>query len=759
MVLEIRLTSPIPSDFYNQRVRFSGETLYQPERGELWEACYVEGSIQPLASPDRIVKAKLLIRFREPISLRYGDHLELEGELRQPKGKRNPGGFDYRSYLARRKVFGVLYPKGNLENIPTHPGGFFLWRWTERLRLRVEKVIDLAYREYPNHVQILKGMLLGKRGGIEDSTIAAFRNSGSLHILAVSGLHVGLIAGVCYLGFARLPIKPRWIYFLTIVAVILYASLVGLRPSVFRASLMVILFLFGLIIDRDVDRLNLLAVAALTLLLVNPAQLWDVGFQLSFGAVASIIYLITKWDALVTLILPNQIGQTGKGDIISYLHSVGTQGLRWLLVAFGVTLLAQVGTTLVIARHFYRVYPLGLLAGPFVVGLATPIVSITLISILVGLIWLPLATPFAYFNHFVILILLKIIGFFGQSWGVLRTAPPSLGWIAAYITVCLAVAHWRWVWKEWKKGVLIGMAALAIWIWDAASKAQGNLLEITFLDIGQGDAAFVRFPDGKTVLIDGGRNLLFAYKGQFRHLPREGDSLNFLGFDSGERILDPFLSYEGVRKLDLLLLSHPDNDHGGGFVHVLHEFEVERVLGVPHQDLRASTHWVLHEIIDTKGIPHELGYAGKIDLTSTAELKLLQPLNETSVNLEDRDVNDDSLVLKLSYGEVDILFTGDIERKGELRLIESGQNLEAEFLKVPHHGSRTSSSPQLLDTVRPRYAIFSLGERNRYGFPAEEVVTRYQDRACNVLRTDLLGAIRLRTDGQRCWITGCGEGK
>jgi len=123
------------------------------------------------------------------------------------------------------------------------------------------------------------------------------------------------------------------------------------------------------------------------------------------------------------------------------------------------------------------------------------------------------------------------------------------------------------------------------------------------------------------------------------------------------------------------------------------------------------------------------------------------------VNLEDRDVNDDSLVLKLSYGEVDILFTGDIEWKGELRLIESGQDLEAEFLKVPHHGSKTSSSAELLDTVRPRYAIFSLGDRNRYGFPAEEVVTRYRDRGCKVLRTDQLGAIRLQTDGQRCWIT------
>ena len=157
LYLEICLTSPIPDDFYDQCVRFAGKTLYQPERGELWNECYVEGNIQPLASTDRVVKARLLIRFREPLSLRYGDHLELEGELREPKGRR----------------------------IRTRHGGCSFWRWTERLRRRVEQVIDSAYQEYPDHVQILKGMLLGKRSGIQNSTIAAFHNSGSLHILAV----------------------------------------------------------------------------------------------------------------------------------------------------------------------------------------------------------------------------------------------------------------------------------------------------------------------------------------------------------------------------------------------------------------------------------------------------------------------------------------------------------------------------------------------------------------------------------------------
>lgn len=749
---EIRLTSPIPSDFYDQKVSFSGKTLYQPERGESWDACFVKGQIRPLESPDHVVSAKILVYLREPVPLHYGAHLELKGTLRKPNGQRNPGGFDYRSYLARRQVFGILHLDRELEIAASGQSGFLLLRWTESLRRRVETVIDSAYQKHPEHVEILKGMLLGKRGGIEESTIAAFRNSGSLHILAVSGLHVGLIAGVFFLCFSRLPAKATCI--LTILAVILYACVVGFRPSVFRASTMVVLFLFGSIIDRDADRFNLLAVAALILLLINPAQLWDIGFQLSFAAVASILFFTPKWENFIRDILPDRIHQPEAREQVSRFHHAMGKGLQWLLLGFGVTLAAQLGTILFIAGSFYRIYPLGLIAGPFVVGLATPIVSLALISVILGAIWLPLATPLAYVNHLIIFVLLHIIEFFGsQEWSVVKTAPPTFGWVIVFFAGCLATVHWRWVRLERRKSVLIGMAVVAIWVWDAAWREDGNLLEVTFLDVRQGDAAFVRFPDGKTMLIDGGRNLLLAYQGNYQIEPKDDKDLKFLGFDTGERILSPFLSYEGVGKLDLLVLSHPDNDHGGGLYFILHEYDVERVLGVPPLDLPSKTHTVLHELIDEKGIPHELGYAGEINLSSDAKLELLHPFDEASTNLTDRDINDDSLVLKLSYGEVDILFTGDIERRAEKRLVDSGMDLEAEILKVPHHGSKTSSSPEFLSLVRPQFGIFSLSARNPYKFPPRQILRRYRNFKCEVLRTDELGAITLKTDGSRCWIT------
>ena len=745
--LKVVMTSPIPPDFYDERVHFSGEMAYQPERGKHWAAGYANGTIRLEGNPDLAVEAKLLVRFRDPIPLWYGDRIEVEGVLRQPNEQRNPGGFDYRFYLARRGVFGILYPPWGEEIVPTDRSGFLPLRWTEKLRRRVEDVIDTAYRENRIHAQVLKGMLLGLRSELSPDILDAFRNSGSIHILAVSGLHVGLIATVCFFGFSLLRLPRKATDLLTIAAVILYACLVGFRPSVFRASLMAVIYLISRIIERDRDLFNLLAFAALVLLLINPAQLWDIGFQLSFAAVASIVYLAPKWENFIGRLFGLvRTDSSVDPDRVMRPRSLWGRAAWWMVMGFGVTLSAQAGTTLIGAWHFHRFYPIGLVAGLFTVGLAALLVNITLVSVLLGLIWVPLAIPFAYANHLILWVFLGLIEFFGQSWTVLKTPTPSFGVIVVYIAGCFAVVHWVWVWMHRRQALVIGLTVLAIWVWDAAWHDRGRLLDVTFLDVGQGDAAFVRFPDGKTMLVDGGLN-------STRIETTEAGIVRRVGYDHGERTLDPFLCHEGVFGIDLLVLSHPDNDHGGGFAHILRTFDVERVLGVPHQELSKSTHRILHEIVHAKDIPHELGYAGPVDFPSKVRLELLHPFDAATTDLHDKDANNDSLVLKLTYGDVRILFTGDIGRQVELELVESGKDLRAHIVKVPHHGSKTSSSAEFLDAVRPQYAVFSLGQRNRYRFPSQVVVDRYLERGCRILRTDRLGAIRLRTDGRRCWVT------
>ncbi len=737
--LEIATVPTIPQHFYDQPVSFTGKTVYQPERGEAWDACYAVGQAQLLSNPTQKVSAKLLIRFQDSQPLRYGKHLTLTGMLRQPQSQRNPGGFDYRAYLNRQKVSGIINHKGLLQI--GEQSGVLPLRWIEALRLKTERVIDSAYSGLGSHptklnAELLKGVLLGKRGDVPTETLDIFRNSGTFHVLAVSGLHVGLVAFFCYFGLSIFRMPKKIVSLLTILAVVIYACLVGFRPSVFRASLMAILFLFASIIDRDADIYNLLAVAASVLLLINPTQVWDVGFQLSFVAVASIVYLVPKMEQPLRKLWE----QPESIDIPAFVR-YKNRAVKWLILSYLVTFAAQLGTGPLIAYHFYRAYPLGLIVGPFAVGLVSLIVCVGMVSVCIGFIWLPLAKLLAMVNHAIIFIFLDLIGIFGQKWGIMKLAP-IVGVIIVYIAIILGVTHWRKAYEHWRIASLITLSVIAIWVWDSALHQKGRLLEVITLDVGQGDAAVVRLPDRRTILIDGGiQHAYFDEKKQ-----RQVD------YDVGEQIIEPYLDANSIQQLDLVVLTHPDLDHGGGLGHILQNYRVKHILGISDMTLDSQTHQRLRTIAKVRDIPYSFRYKSEIELTADVKLNLLHPIDETSTNLLDENKNDDSLVLKLSYGEVDILFTGDIEMNAETRLIRSQQDLQSEVLKVPHHGSRSSSSARFLDRVQPRYAIFSLGKDNRYQLPHAEVVARYQERNCVQLRTDRLGAIILKTDGKQCWF-------
>ena len=744
--LETVSHSPIPPHFYNEPVSFSGTTTYQPDRGEIWDACYATGELQLLSDPTQRVSAKFLVRFQKTVPLRYGRQVTLTGVLEQAQDKRNPGGFDYRAYLARQGVDGIIDAKGFLRI--GEQRGFLPLRWIEALRIRTEQVIDATYTgaattEPSLHAQLLKGILLGKRSDLPTETLDIFRNSGTFHVLAVSGLHVGLVAMFCYFGFRCFRLPQKVLCLLTIAAVLIYACLIGFRPSVFRASLMAILFLFATVIDRDADLFNLLGFAALVLLLLNPLQLWDVGFQLSFIAVTAIVYFVPKMEKPLSRLWENG-DDAASQQPISILTKFRNTAVKWLILSYLVTLAAQIGTTPLIAYHFFRTYPLGTIVGPFAVGLVSLIVAVGMVSVCVGFIYLPLAKLLALLNHAIISIFLALIDLFGQTWGVVKLAPPTFGVCVLYVVIFLGIANRHHVRRYWRIASLVGLSVIAIWVWDTAFHEKGRLLEVVTLDVGQGDATFVRFPDNRTMLVDGGIQRSYYDEKKRRQVD----------YDVGKRIIEPYLDFRRIRRLDMVVLTHPDIDHGGGLAYILQNFKIGRVLGISDLPIDSQTHRRLRAIVKADDIPYAFPYAGEIELTPTATLNLLHPIDAESTNLLDQDKNDDSLVIKLTYREVDVLFTGDIGKKAEDRLIASGVDLLSEILKVPHHGSRTSSTAPFIDAVQPQYAIFSLGQNSLYQFPHSEVVARYQERGCVLLRTDEVAAITLRTDGKRCWIDG-----
>ena len=529
--------------------------------------------------------------------------------------------------------------------------------------------------------------------------------------------------------------------------VIVYANLVGYRPSVVRASIIIILYFIAKIIDRDADILNLLGFAALLILLFNHTSLWDAGFQLSFATTAAIVYLMSRWENLVSYLTYQwervrkstqpSASETQNSDVdADAIRDVADKNLlrriadKFVLLPLGVSVTAQVASQPIIAYHFNRIYTVAVLTNLVAVWLVWYIVCVAFVTIILGLIFPPLAIPFAYANKLAIFLLLKVVHFFAEvPNAVLNVPPPSWRFFITYTAVFFAIANVDWIRKRKKDALIIALAVISLCIWVTLPQSSGRLLEVTFLDVRQGDAAFVQFPDGTNMLIDGG--------------PKRP------GFDSGEHIVAPFLRHQGIRKIDTVILTHPENDHGGGLEYIFENFRVGKIIGIHHQDIPSATHRKLRVIAEKKRIEYQPGFAGTL-ANPKYELEILSPTKST--DFTDGYVNDDSIVLRLTYGRVTFLFTGDIEARAERSLLLANANIRADILKVPHHGSITSSSDAFLDAVNPAIAVISTSKRGKILFASETVLARYSERQTRVYRTDESGAIRIVTNGRKCWM-------
>lgn len=648
-------------------------------------------------------------------SLTYGMRVTLQGQLDRPPRERNPGEFDSRNYYQALGITHMMKVKGwgNVDVLAEHQGSWIMSNIVLPVRryilLHIDNTIGGEEGEF------LKGILIGERSGMSFSLRESFVNSGTAHVLAVSGSNVAVVVLFMFLVLEFLRV-PRGVKIaLTCLGVLLYMLLTGSQPPVVRASIMALVFLSSIVVQEKVNPLNTLGVAALIILMMDSRQLFDVGFQLSFAAVLAIV--------LIYPVAAEWIDRFGGGEAVS-----------WILKVSAVSLAATAGTLPMTAMYFGKVSVIGILANIGVipaVGLSVLLGFVSAISWMV-LPWI--SEAYAACNYAVLWLTIVIAQFAGGlPFAYIDTS--GFQWIhAPFCYAFLGVITNTSARRRMGLWCIFLCASLNLSVYGGfrttLDQTPGRL-RVTVIDVGQGDAVLVESPSGRKLLIDAG--------------PKSP------GFDAGERIIVPYLKRRGIHTLDMMVLSHGHADHIGGVSSIVSRINVGLILE-SGQFVRSGLVDEYRQECGKRAIPLRATAAGEaIPFCGTTRLYVLHPPTESIVMdtlLPHPNLNNTSVVVKLRFGQVSFLFPGDAEREAEGDLLSRyGSFLTSTILKVGHHGSRTSTTEEFLLAVNPGYAVISVGRDNKFRHPSDEVIRRLEERGVAVSRTDEEGAVIYETDG------------
>jgi competence protein ComEC len=739
-LIHLRLHPTIPpyhiSNIPDRHTVMLTGTIYRPpqrEEGKTVVYLMAEGVSQgDMMNP---ATGRVRITVRDPVvPLRYGYRVRLTTKLYLPRNFHNPGSFDYEGYLRRKGVLvtGYVRDGDQIEIVSTERGNPLLRRF-DRWREMIEHFLDA--NTSPPGRGMLKALLIGERGEIPNEVREAFVAAGAVHILAISGLHLGIIVTLFFFaikGILRLSERVLLRYDIRKVAalatfppLLAYILITGFPISTIRAGIMASCFLASILINRHRNTLNTLAFAAFIILLASPTSLSDPSFQLSFASVLGIIVLTPP---LYRFLFPQD-------PLAPLIPRRGERFKRGIALSFIASFAAIVVTSPIVAFHFHRVSAMGLVSNAIII----PIVGLGVLPL--GLLSLPLIPIFPSGAALLIkaaaalahggIRAMELIGslLFAACY---LPGPTTLEMILIYAFITSLLWIKRPHIKKLTLAFILMLALLDLSYWGLRGYAMKDL-RATFLDVGQGDCTLVEFPQGKRMLIDGG--------GLY------GD------FDVGANFVAPFLWKRRILKVDYLVLSHPEPDHYKGLLFIAQHFG-PREFWHNGMTSKASTYEELLNIIDDKGIRMVKVKDGFTRSIGRARVEALHPAEGWMPGGERKKgwANNNSLVLRIAFGDHNVLFTGDIEGEAENRLLRDDKKLGAQVLKVPHHGSKTSSTYYFVKEVSPEYAIFPLGYKNIYHFPNKRVVGRYEELGCQILRTDLDGAITVTSDGKQLGV-------
>lgn len=746
-----------------------------------------------------------------------GDAVSVLTKARLPQVFRDDGAFDRRAYLAQQDIqlVAALRASSLLQRIAS-PAPTAATRLA-RLRARLRERLDAMYPGAPKTAGVLRAMLLGDRSFVDRAESVDFQKTGVFHVLVVAGLHVGALAFFVYWAGKGLRLPRVLVTLLVTATLIAYIAVVEQRAPVLRAGLMAGIVVLGGLFYRRLEVLNSAGLAALALLVAKPVSLLDASFQFSFLAVACIAGIALPWmerdlQPYIAALsgwrdvtrdgaysaeqvqfrldlrdwvkwVTRKIGENASGKMGENPHPGKAKARRawafwegwvearekWMegVLPFGfrlslrgmelvaVSLVLQFGMMPMMARDFHRVTLNGPAANLIAVPLTGMIVPLGFFALGGAAAWPAIGRVLSWPLGWLVAAQGDVVGWFARmAHGSYRIPGPPQWVVAIFLAsgVLLAAslrfegATWRWLRRIAIAGGLT--AALVIATYPFPARFQRGALEMDVIDVGQGDSILLISPEGSTLLIDGGGSF-----GGFRgHEEARGP-------DPGEEAVSAYLWSRGIKRLDAVALTHAHQDHIGGLAAVLENFQVGQ-LWIGRETVTPALERLKEEAAERDVmIEHEL--RGQNFSWDGVRVDFLWPQispGEVAASAK----NNDSLVMRVQYKERSLLLPGDAEKQAEHTMLAEtdGAGLQADVLKVGHHGSKNSTMPEFLERVEPKLAIISAGEENPYGHPSAELLERLEERGIRILRTDEEGEISVVTDGKAIWVrcfVGCGE--
>ncbi|HUA35432.1 MAG TPA: DNA internalization-related competence protein ComEC/Rec2 [Candidatus Binataceae bacterium] len=737
-------------------VTIEGRVVREPEDMPGRERLYVEVERAGLARQD-LEPSSGTVRIAEfdPAAFEIGDEIRLTARLRFPRNFGDPGEFDYEGFMARSGVDATMTAARTALGTPafeilSHHRSFPGSR-IESIRRQIGVFIDRNL-EQPEAAE-MRALVIGDRGGITEGLRQKFAHTGMAHLLVISGLHLSMVAAVAFAigrlglmmvapGLASRGYANKAAAIGAALAVTAYATIAGHHVSTTRALVMVLAYMLAIVIDRAREAIASLALAAIVICFAIPGSSADIGFQLSFASVIAILLGMQRFVAWTET--RKRLGRL-PGE-------KPARGWWWIEIIGGylaVSFWAMLATAPLTAYSFNQVSFIGIAANAIVVPIMGFFATIAgLFAAALSFICEPAAQIILHLGGYALAISNALAQWFANlpgAWMPIFT--PTILEVALAYSVLLAwllapraaqparnLRSRKMAIAHIGIAIVLAIAVIADAAWWINDRYFSRDLRVTFLAVGEGDSAVVRFPGSRVMLIDAGG----AYP----------------GFDAGERLIARYLWSLKIMTVDYMALSHPDQDHFGGFGYVAANFHPGEFWTSASGSDDRSYAQLLDEL-------HALHVPTKVIKADTPNEPIggvwIESLGRTA-DSDDPSHNNASMVLRLSLGDNSFLFTGDIEAPAERAIMQEHSDLRATVLKVPHHGSSTSSSQAFIEAVAPQFAVISTGYMNRFHFPAPAVIDRYEMFGSTVMRTDLDGAVMADASANRLAIsTSWGE--